>query len=84
MSEEGLDLTSDPSPKSQNKPGSNNTADESDLAAARSVPKRRKVRVYFGCCRVYYLVNLPDQVLYGKQKLWRLHCPRCGQLIEIS
>lgn len=43
----------------------------------------RPVRLYFGCCRVYAQMLPPEHVLQGRSDIWRVHCPRCGGLIEI-
>ncbi|MBX3420395.1 MAG: hypothetical protein KF752_02450 [Pirellulaceae bacterium] len=44
---------------------------------------RQPVRIFFGCCRAYALLTPPQHVLVGKSDLWRAHCPRCGELVEV-
>lgn len=43
----------------------------------------RPVSIYFGCCRVTATLKPPQHVMSGASDLWRVHCPRCGGLIEV-
>ncbi len=67
-----LDITSDvgASPEASRRPTSKNS-------------RSGAVRVYFKCCRVYVHLQLPKRVLQAELPNWRVHCPRCAQLVEI-
>lgn len=45
--------------------------------------RQRGIRIYFRCCRVYTRLVPPDRVLNGRAATWRIHCPRCGKLLEV-
>lgn len=64
-----LDISSEPTPPS--------------ASTRQAKPVAKTTRVLFTCCRVYARVPVPAKVLTGELSAWRLHCPRCGQLIEI-
>ncbi len=77
-----LDITSDPalpSDGSSTSPG-NGAAGQ----PAKSKSKARKtVRIWFGCCSVYARIPVPDRVMKSQTSTWRVHCVKCGQLVEI-
>ncbi|RMF43085.1 MAG: hypothetical protein D6753_06080 [Planctomycetota bacterium] len=43
----------------------------------------RRIRVLFRCCRVDAYLVVPPAVLAGQTSVWRVHCVRCGRLVEI-
>lgn len=43
----------------------------------------KQVRILFGCCNVYASIHLPDRIRGKVGETWRVHCVRCGQLVEI-
>ncbi len=70
----GLDLSSEPE-----KPPASRHGEK----AASYHRSGGRARVYFNCCRVYSVVQIPAGVMNGKLSSWRFHCPRCGHLTEI-
>lgn len=45
--------------------------------------KVRTVRVLFGCCNVYANLGVPKHVQELTSDVWRVHCVRCGRLVEL-
>lgn len=77
-----LDLVSEsvPTPKLD---AGGSIADKSKTAT-RPMIKSKPILFQFRCCRVAAQLTMPEQVLLGKSSTWRVHCPRCGLLTEIS
>ena len=44
----------------------------------------RPIYFQFSCCRVASRLTMPSHVLAGEASTWRVHCPRCGLLTEVS
>lgn len=49
----------------------------------RKTAKASQVRIHFGCCRLTYTLAPPEHVIRGESDIWRVHCPRCGGLVEV-
>lgn len=48
-----------------------------------SYQRQTRIKLYFGCCKVFSQLRPPDHILQGKADNWRTHCPRCGRLLVI-
>lgn len=69
-----LDISSDPS--------ESRIVDSSMESKHRSQSKKM-LRVYFGCCRTYAAIPMPEKIRNRQLAVWRVHCVRCGRLVEI-
>ncbi len=92
MDEDGeLDLTSEPEPwrppsgRSSGSDGATEDAvwDESPSASGDHAQGGKRVRILFRCCQVDAYMVVPQRVLAGETNVWRVHCVRCGRLVEI-
>lgn len=82
--ENHLDIVSDPrsgDSASQDIPVPNQAADPKK--SHHSKEPRKTVRVLFGCCQVYARIPVPLRVLQGDLCTWRVHCVRCGKMVEV-
>ena len=69
-----LDISSDPS---------ESRIVESSHESQRRIQPKKSIRVYFGCCRTYAAIPMPEKVRNRQLSVWRVHCVRCGRLVEI-
>lgn len=46
--------------------------------------RRKSIRILFGCCQLYTRLTVPKRIMTGELKSWRVHCPKCGKLVDIS
>ncbi len=77
-----LDLVSEslPAPK----PDAGGHGANKSKATTRPLIKSKPILFQFRCCRVAAQLTMPEQALLGKTSTWRVHCPRCGLLTEVS
>lgn len=84
MRESSLDLTSEPTVGSRsNSTNISGSASERDNSPQPTIGPLKDVHVHFRCCNVYWRFPIPQDVLTGAKSSWFVHCPRCGNKLQL-